>query len=130
MARTNLLKRIIRVCTNPSNFIYSVSQRIEGIYYRLHGLDFSMEHKWDAEGHSNYSQPTIQTRRVLRKYLAETITNDDAIIDIGCGKGSMLYLFSQYPFKLVGGLEYSGELVAIAERNLAILRKLHSGGGV
>ena len=58
----------------------------------------------------------------------DKVTDKDAIIDIGCGKGRMLYFFSQFPFKYVDGLEYSRELVAAAEGNIAIMRKIHNGG--
>ena len=89
-----------------------------------------MEHKWDKAGYSNYAQTAIWGRRLLKKYLAPRITKDDAIIDIGCGKGSMVYWFSQFPFRLVAGLDYSQGLIDIAEKNLAVLRKKRKRGGV
>lgn len=66
-------------------------------------------------------------QRKISNYLRGRVSDKDAIIDVGCGKGRMLYFFAQFPFRLVDGLEYSGELVAIAQNNFAILRKLRKG---
>jgi SAM-dependent methyltransferase len=45
---------------------------------------------------------------------------DYAVVDIGCGKGRVLMLASEFPFREVAGVELSAELAQIAERNLAL----------
>ena len=45
------------------------------------------------------------------------INNDDSFIDIGCGKGGVLYYASKYPFRRVAGVEIEDELYEIAVRN-------------
>jgi SAM-dependent methyltransferase len=48
---------------------------------------------------------------------------DFSFIDIGCGKGRVVMLASDRPFRQVIGVELSPALVAIAEKNLAIWNK-------
>lgn len=50
------------------------------------------------------------------------ITTDDAIVDFGCGKGGILITLSKYPFAKIAGVEISPELVAIARKNLEVLK--------
>ena len=127
--KSSLGRRILRFITQPSSFIYSVTQRAEALRDRMRGLDFSMLRRWDKEGHSNYSRPTFQTRRVIADYLKRSITSKDAIIDIGCGKGMMLWFFSGFPFRLADGLEYSQDLIDVARANFDVLRKTTNWGG-
>ncbi len=44
--------------------------------------------------------------------------NDYAFIDIGCGKGRVLMLASEYPFRQVLGVELHPELAGVAQANL------------
>lgn len=57
------------------------------------------------------------------KYILRSlgITNQDSIIDIGCGKGLFLYYATKFPFNAIDGIEYSAELADIANHNIAIL---------
>ena len=96
--------------------------------YKWHGLNFYGSMIMEEEGHNRYSTTSSRTLNLIGNYLYDKVTDKDAIIDIGCGKGRMLYFFSQFPFKYVDGLEYSRELVAAAEGNIAIMRKIHNGG--
>lgn len=45
------------------------------------------------------------------------ITPNDAVIDIGCGKGGALITLSKYPFKKLSGIDLSPELIKIAQTN-------------
>ena len=53
--------------------------------------------------------------RVLKKI---DVKNTDAIIDLGCGKGYAMYLFTQLPFCSIDGLELNKDLLEIAEKNM------------
>ncbi len=46
------------------------------------------------------------------------ITREDCVLDIGCGKGGALLTLAQYPFARVDGIELSGQLARVAEKNL------------
>ena len=45
---------------------------------------------------------------------------DYVFVDLGSGKGRVLLLASEYPFRRVVGVEFAQELNEIAERNLAL----------
>lgn len=53
------------------------------------------------------------------------ITDTDAIIDIGCGKGAAMVTMANYPFHKIAGLDLSPKMIDVAERNLSrlLLRK-------
>jgi SAM-dependent methyltransferase len=52
------------------------------------------------------------------------LPQDCNFVDIGAGKGRVLLIASQYGFRKVVGIEFSGELCAIARRNVeAFFRK-------
>jgi tRNA A58 N-methylase Trm61 len=48
---------------------------------------------------------------------------ESCFVDFGSGKGRILLITSQYPFKRVVGVEYSRELCKIARQNLEAFRK-------
>ena len=50
------------------------------------------------------------------------ITEEDSIIDFGCGKGYAMYLMSQFPFKKIYGIELSTKLYDMAKHNFYILK--------
>ena len=57
----------------------------------------------------------VHLEKVLR---ALKITERDAVIDFGSGKGGALITLSRYPFARVAGVEISPGLVTVAQRNL------------
>ena len=57
------------------------------------------------------------------KYLSNVlnklaINQYDSIIDIGCGKGSVLKILINYPFKRICGIEVSKTLADICKSNM------------
>lgn len=44
---------------------------------------------------------------------------DYNVVDLGCGKGMVLLLAAEYPFRRIIGIEFSAQLVSIALKNLA-----------
>ena len=64
---------------------------------------------------NDYSGTPTDIITWLRKI---NVTNEDAIIDLGCGKGLAMYYMSQFPFCIIDGVELSEQLVKDAERNL------------
>ena len=43
-------------------------------------------------------------------------------IDLGCGKGRTLLIAAQFPFRQVRGVEFAPDLLAVAEKNIAVDR--------
>ncbi len=85
-----------------------------------YGVDFggyipdvnsSLEESGQCNGYeASYSMPNIF--KILR------INEDAKILDVGCGKGYAMYLFSQFPFSKIDGVEINKSLAAIAEENM------------
>jgi SAM-dependent methyltransferase len=59
------------------------------------------------------------------KRIAQTreITPEDVFVDFGSGKGRMVFLAAQYPFKRVIGIELAADLHQVAQANIAKNRK-------
>lgn len=103
------------------------------IFRRLHilldlvqGLDFLIVRTPEELGFSpariNRASPSGN------KYLSSAIqrigvTKQDRILDIGCGKGSAMRVFCDYPFQVVGGLEISTQLSQTCVKNFLKLAK-------
>jgi SAM-dependent methyltransferase len=50
------------------------------------------------------------------------ISREDAVLDLGCGKGGAVITLCRYPFAHVDGLDLAPAMVDIARRNLSRLR--------
>ena len=56
--------------------------------------------------------------RYLRRVLEDlNVTPQDAIVDVGCGKGSAMRTMLEFPFCRVDGIEVSGLIAAVAASN-------------
>jgi tRNA1(Val) A37 N6-methylase TrmN6 len=49
------------------------------------------------------------------------ISEEDSILDIGCGKGSAMNVMREFPFVLIAGIEILPEVARIAEKNFQLL---------
>ena len=90
--------------------LYNVSDNIRGV-------DFSaLESSMIDPAHGVHYTPSVSkgVKIILRKL---NITENDSIIDIGCGKGKAISIFSKFPFSKNDGVEISNELVKIARKN-------------
>jgi SAM-dependent methyltransferase len=96
---------------------------------RYHGLDFTSIIQPEEVGlDSNYAYLSTPSGD---KYLVNvlnglTITRNDSIIDIGCGKGSAMRTLLKFPFARVDGLELSEHIAAIARGNFKKLKIIRS----
>ncbi|MBQ9048580.1 MAG: class I SAM-dependent methyltransferase [Solobacterium sp.] len=88
--------------------------------YLRKGSDFSywMEQKEagfsEEQGGRYQPSPAFMTMDAM-KHLS--ITPDDSIIDVGCGKGAAMYYMAKFPFGKVGGVDLSQKLTEIANDN-------------
>lgn len=112
-----MIKKILR----------NVFLRMQLLQDKLRGCDFAapMDNQEigiaPSEG-VRYQATTPRIYQNLKRQLKNTGT-EDAILDVGCGKGRMLYFFlRKCHFGKVDGLEYSERLAAIARQNMD---KLH-----
>lgn len=92
----------------------------------LHGTDFSVI---DKSAETTERSPYYATPWISLLFLKHYINTDlgrgagHSVIDIGCGKGFMLYFFSRTGFDRIWGIEYDRRLTQTAEKNLARMLK-------
>lgn len=89
---------------------------------KIRGIDFSIPIYHSEKNHVQTMSSTDLVIPVLKKFLLdERIQRSDAIIDVGCGKGRMVYFFSKMGFGRIGGLEYSKEVFDVLCNNINVL---------
>lgn len=104
-------------------FLFSVKYLFWVVLDKLRGVDYVKNEGYDKLGTVPEQSSVFQATRDM-KYLyivldSLNITAEDAILDLGCGKGYLLKKFSEkYPFHFVGGVELSSRLCEIATENL------------
>lgn len=103
-------------------FFYSVKYFCWIILDKIRGVDFIKNEGYEKVGTSQERSSVYQATRdtaYLKKVMKGLpIKSTDAILDLGCGKGYMLKIFSKYAFFKVGGVELSERLCEIANRNI------------
>jgi Histone methylation protein DOT1 len=87
-------------------------------WVELDKLDIKSENKKRG---IRYEPTRVRHFRKLLNFL--TFPNDSVYVDLGSGKGRLLFVASKYRFKRVVGVEFSHELCEIARKNLIIFRK-------
>ncbi len=116
------LFREIVLVFKQKRFFYSVKYCLWVIVDWLQGVDFVKNEGYEKigitreQGHVYQATRDISyVRQILRKF---DITQNDSILDLGCGKGYMLRFFFNYPFRKVDGVELSERLYNIARHNI------------
>jgi SAM-dependent methyltransferase len=99
----------------------------------LRGLDFLRNVEPETVGLDpavafHYS-PSSKTwlRSVLKQM---SISENDKIVDIGCGKGAAMRIMLDFPFGRVDGVELSTEMALIAKRNFETLHVAEGRVGI
>jgi SAM-dependent methyltransferase len=92
----------------------------------IQGVDFSRIVEPEEVGLD--SKYVVHSSPSWNKYLVRLlkdlhISNQDTVLDIGCGKGSAMLAMLKFPFARVDGIELSKEISEIAIRNLTKLKK-------
>jgi SAM-dependent methyltransferase len=85
------------------------------------GVDLLTGHEHDAFNTAYWGVSPSRAREVLRRWaemLPQGNLQDYSFIDVGCGKGRMLLLASELPFRQVIGVELNGVLASAAARNV------------
>ena len=88
----------------------------------LSGLDFDSKNK--TAGLEYQSHHPALTRSALMELPVQY--DDYSFIDIGCGKGRVLLIASEFPFRRIIGVEFAPTLAEIARKNLRSYRRAHT----
>ncbi|MBR0382959.1 MAG: class I SAM-dependent methyltransferase [Eubacterium sp.] len=106
-------------------WLYTLTYYISAVPLKFfdirHGTEFGgIDFKGDRGGRFAYYPSSVFTFPLLRRYIKRHMNGGKghSVLDIGCGKGLILYFFSSLDFDLVSGIEYNGKLCRIAKRNL------------
>ena len=68
---------------------------------------------------------------VVRKCLdLLPIDRNTAFVDLGCGKGRMIAVASEFPFGQIDGVEFSRRIFGVAEKNIATIKAKNSGASI
>lgn len=81
----------------------------------INNIDFIKYKIYENEDNHSYEMTDIYTLNKILKQMK--ISSNDCILDIGCGKGIAIYIFSKY-FKRIYGVELDKEIFKICEKNL------------
>lgn len=73
-------------------------------------------------GHRYAPVRPVAARRLFRALPADLDHSNYTFIDFGSGKGRILLLAAEHPFREIQGVEFAAELHAVAEANLARYR--------
>jgi hypothetical protein len=87
------------------------------------GTDLFTGHAHDAYSTAYWGVSPSRAREVLRRWretLPPRSVEDYTFVDVGCGKGRMLLIASELPFREVIGVELHGVLAAEARKNAAL----------
>ena len=89
------------------------------LYERRFGLDTSSLSTLPEHDEKNLHYAPASWRILDRWLPRDSVTPDDVLLEAGCGKGRLVFVAARnYPFRRVIGLEFSPELLAIAQRNI------------
>ena len=119
-----LLLKFFRIIPKLLDIKYDLTWEMKIFFLdKLNGFDFKPtldiveKSSLIKEGRHN-NEPS--GNRYLKKALKKLkITEQDSIIDIGCGKGDAIRLFCQFKFNKITGIEYSQNLTKIASSNFS-----------
>lgn len=90
---------------------------------KLRGLDFTMPDRMYDRNRNDGGMYYASPEGILRELFACVDSRKfSRFIDIGCGKGYVLWQAQSYGFSQVGGVEYDEKLCGICRRNLKRLR--------
>lgn len=119
----NLKELIMYICNliRKGTFWFSVKYIFWVILDKIRGVDYVKNESYEKLGLNPEESSVFQATRDI-KYLKKVlndleITPDDAILDLGCGKGYLMKIFASYPFKKVGGVELSEKLSRTTQEN-------------
>ncbi len=108
---------------NSKKLSRRVFYALQGVAEKIKGVDFISDVESRNENHVEYVASTPLVHGILSTYFkAMGVGEEDAIMDVGCGKGRMLTYFSSIPFVKIGGVEYEEYLLQICRNNLRKLK--------
>ncbi len=85
----------------------------------LEGLTIGSENK---ERGTPYQPSRVVPLRRLFRLIQPLISANSVLVDLGCGKGRVLFVGLEFGFKEARGVEFAHELCEIAKKNCAVFK--------
>jgi SAM-dependent methyltransferase len=105
----------------PMSLLHSTVLKFQILAERLQGVDFTSANVRPSELGLDESKVYISApsgdRFLVRVFKDLRIGPEDAVLDIGCAKGSALRQLAKFPFARADGIELAPAMAAIARRN-------------
>ena len=118
---------LVRIAQNPFSkqsraaIKRYVAEGFALIAEKAKGLDFTMVYQCEANEHNNNYSKSPQ--KVLRRIFDEIdFSEKHSFIDMGCGKGYVMTVASEYPFERIGGGRIYQGAVRYLQKKLAYLK--------
>lgn len=90
---------------------------------KIRGLDFTMPDRMYDRNRNDGAMYYASPEKILKELFSCVDMNKfHSFIDIGCGKGYVLWEAKKFGFPKVGGVEYDEKLVEICNRNMKKLK--------
>ena len=96
-------------------------RKIKVLWDRFQGYDFHTTVKskdLNLNPKQFFNSSPSASFELKKVFNAQKFTSKDSILDIGCGKGSILRLLLKYPFKEIGGIEISKSIYTVCFNNM------------
>lgn len=102
---------------------YRVKLLLSAIKEKWMGLDFSMPDRMYDRRRNDGAMYVVSSYEMLQRLLYYVDTKKYRnFLDVGCGKGYVLWQAKQKGFARVGGIEYDERLMDICRRNMKVLK--------
>ena len=109
---------LLKIDTRIFDYKYNVKTHKD---LNLNDLKFDSINKKEAGDYETLAIFSI--KKILNNI---EIDKKDIFVEVGCGKGRVLLIASQYKFNKIIGIEFSPELVDIARSNVSICKDYNS----
>ncbi len=113
-----VIKRIYNFLYTLTYFVSLVPLRLYDMWYGTHYAH--IEKSGDIDGRFEYYPSPVLMVPFLRRYICRSLNGGigHSVLDIGCGKGFVLNVFSFFRFTKISGIEFNKKLCQYAKNNL------------
>jgi SAM-dependent methyltransferase len=122
--KKSLLKRLLFFISHPGIYLGKMLYHYQLFIDRIKGVDF---HKIEQAPDLNLTNAEFvgywpsDNQYLLNVLASLTITTNDAVLDVGCGKGAAMAKFISRGFTQVDGIEFTAQLSEVARKNMKVL---------
>lgn len=115
-----LAASVVKLCVWSTDYFFDLRNGLDTCKCSpLEGLTIGGENK---ERGTRYQPSRVMPLRKLFRLIEPLVPANSVLVDLGCGKGRVLLVASEFGFKEVRGVEFAHELSEIAKKNCAVFK--------